>query len=681
MPVTVKVGSTTLTQRKDVQWFDPRRGPGNAQFSLANDDTQNSLLEIGTLVTFSLGSTVFMYWNVEKINRVAIDGEESKGQITTYSGRSTIAQLDNSHIYPATGIRDLVSPIFTGRIGTKPYDDVRRMGAPDPSYDHSGWDAAVEALPAIGAFMPEGWRDTDGPQWIWSEALDAGAHPAGRCYLASPSFSTLGTFSVDIDFGMLNGGRIYMDGALVAAIDPVTELDGGSRARQVTVETTDGTHSIVAVVDHYDDTQAGGLLLSVYETGTDTVVIRTSDSWKALGYPTTLPGLTSGAIDIALFDESIARGELDGWDYDFSATTDTGSTVFPQIPGDVVVQVGDSMLDLQAQLEEGWQEYAALAQNGGFTLSAWVVEGVPLDGGGVAPSRGADTDVEIEVGRNALEVTHEVTDSLATVVLMRWGDGYIEGQIDDAVTAYGRRTSMLRISEQMDGPAALWTAYASLLPISEAATAITVRYDPDTGEEPYDAFWCADRITAPTITGGTSLYPVESIAGEEDEVGNISWTLELATSTQVLAQIWQRWLGRNNNGTLNGRSASASPSSPSIRKTVTLDWTRVSFGGGGNAVATLDDIGDPWAAEATSRVVKLELKCTDAGTGDTTLTLYKNGSSTGDSVTLGADETVSTVYPSSGAVFELADVMWPKVTAAGGATGINLTVWLAATGA
>ena len=92
-------------------------------------------------------------------------------------------------------------------------------------------------------------------------------------------------------------------------VDPVTELDGGSRARQVTVETTDGTHSIVAVVDHYDDTKAGGLLLSVYETGTDTVVIRTSDSWKALGYPTTLPGLTSGAIDIALFDESM-RGEL-----------------------------------------------------------------------------------------------------------------------------------------------------------------------------------------------------------------------------------------------------------------------------------------------------------------------------------------------------------------------------------
>lgn len=683
MALVVKVGATTLTQPFGMKWYDPRTGPGHAEMSLANDDSQTSLLTIGTTVKFYVDTTLFLLWNVENVTKVTIDGDEAAGQITTYSGRTTIAELERSCVFPATGIRDVDTPIFVGRIGTKPYDYVRHMGAPDPSYDYTVHDPAVEALSAVGAFMPLGWRDNGAVKWIWSEALTAGAHPAGKCYLWSPTFTTTGVFSVDIDFAMLDGGPIYMDGVLVGNIDPVTEADGGQQRRTVTVETTDGTHSIMAIVSHQDAAKAGGLLCTVYEHGTSTVLLRSDDTWYALGYPTELPGLTPGAIGGVILDESIARDELDGWTYDFDAVDDSDGTDWPTIPGDVPLQVGDTDLDVFNQLTEGWIEFAALPANGGRTLSAWVAEGVDLPGGGTGTGRGSTTAVEIEAGVNALEIVHEQVDVLATVILGQWGDGHIEGQIDDSVTAHGRRVAMLRITDVTEGEAALWSMYATLLPISEPGLSISVRFDPTgDGDEPYVDFWPADKVTAPTINGSTALYPVEAIGGEVDDVGNIDWTIELSTAREILQQVWNRWLSRNNNGTIGGRSRSASPSSPSITSSQrTVDWIKEVFAGGGTNVATLDDVGDPAAAEVQCRVVKLELRAVDAGTGDTTLTLYRNGSSTSDSVTLGNGDVLATVYPSSGQVYEIADFMWPKVTAEGGHTGCNLTVWLAATGA
>ena len=683
MALVVKVGTTTITESFAQKWYDPRRGPGHAEITLANDDTQNSLLELGTLVSFYLDATLFMLWNVENIRKVSIDGNEAAGQITVYSGRSTLAQLERSCVFPATGIRDVDTPIFAGRIGTKPYDYVRHMGAPDPSYDHTAHDPAVEALPAIGAFMPEGWRDNGAVSWIWSEALTASAHPAGKCYLWSPNFTTTGVFSVDLDFAMLDGGLLYMDGVLVGLIDPVTEADGGRQRRTVTVETTDGAHSIMAIVSHQDAAKAGGLLCAVYEHGTSDVLLRSDDSWFALGYPSTLPGLTPGAIGGVVFDESVARDELDGWTRDFTDTQDTGGTNWPTIPGDVPLQVGDTVHDVSDQLTEGWWEYAALPSNGGDVLSAWLADGVEIPGGGIATGRGEEVAVEIEIGVNAVEVVHEQVDVLATVILGQWGDGHIEGQFDDAVTAYGRRVAMLRITDVTEGEAALWAMYATLAPIAEPGLSITVKYDPvDDTDTPYKTFWPADKITAPSMDGGADVYPVAAIGGEVDDVGNIDWTVELSTAQEILQQIWQRWLSRNNNGTLGGRSRSASPSSPSITSSQrTVDWIKEVFSGGGLNVATLDDIGDPAAFLVQCRVVKLELRAVEAGVSDTTLELYRNGSATGDSVTLGDSEVLVTAYPSAGEVYEIADFMWPKVTAEGGHSGVNLTVWLAATGA
>jgi hypothetical protein len=181
-----------------------------------------------------------------------------------------------------------------------------------------------------------------------------------------------------------------------------------------------------------------------------------------------------------------------------------------------------------------------------------------------------------------------------------------------------------------------------------------------------------DTVTAPNISGTPSTYRM--MACSWDQIGDIvAFTPELASSRDIAEQRWTRWLIRTNNGTINGRSRSASVSSASIKVPVTVvEPVVVTFSTDGAYAPETNDESAPKAADRALRLVKLVANCTAAGVADTDAEMLREGSLTGDAVTLPASTTEATAYFVAGETYAYAETMALRITDAGGHEGISV---------
>lgn len=266
--------------------------------------------------------------------------------------------------------------------------------------------------------------------------------------------------------------------------------------------------------------------------------------------------------------------------------------------------------------------------------------------------------------------------TLKNVVLIRWGDGFIEGVVDDSVTEWGRRESMLSISNVTSGPSALWTAYATIVPISQPETSIVVGIEPvDTTDQPYEAFGIGDTVTAPDIDGTPTEYRVAAISCQEDEDGNLTWFPELATARDIQEQRWERWLRRTANGTLEGRSRAATPTSPSIINAGKVNVTEITFSTTGGGETLIGDIGTPYRPREQMLLYRMDGEAAVAGlTADTDVELTLELTGVGETVTIPDSGDTGYVDFVAPILVDTTDLVNIETTGEGGHTGVSVTV-------
>ncbi len=669
--LVTKVDGTILAECLPAGGQEILNQAGTGTFALALDDPQNADCVIGAVVTQELdGTAVAGEWLIAEREVVRLDPDDDESQLVVsyvcdgYSPKDAI-------VYPAQGIYEVPSGPMAGlKIATKPYSDDRYFGPMERYYDDSGWAAATEALAPHGPFRPEGFPDYDA-WWIWDATLVDGAHPTGtKWFRATFTPASAVVFAVKIVLASLDAHEVYLDGTLISKTDPAIDTNAATKARAITVEINgDQPHTIAARVDH-TSAGAGGFLCAVYEHGTANVLTRTDPTWLVADIGDE-PGMTPGGVLTQLYDEAQDRGALVGHGATFSATTDTRGEPWPTIVGDFAVRVLDGYDDVVDQIAEGWMDWW-YEPGDGPNLSAVTADGVPRPGG-TGTGRGGASGVTFAEGVNCTELAHAERDTTKTVALARWGDGFIEGQIDEAVTARGRREVGLALSSINSGPSTLWTMLANLKPVSTPEVSIIITIEPDDETDtPLLAFRVGDRVTAPDANGEPTTYRVMAISWDEDDDGALSWRVELATARDVQEQVWHRWLRRTGNGTLDGRSRSATVTSPSIMNAGTVAVIEKQWGIGG-AEALVGDRGDPWRPRERQIIYRLELECDVPGaTGDTTVQLY-DGISPGPTVTLAVTEGQGWADITEPILVDTLDTLNVETIAAGGHTGVTFT--------
>lgn len=673
--LTVKVDGTTLTERFGVKDQDIGSDIGMGEFSLLNDDTQRSICVLGADVCFELDGNPILWWTIKEIEPVTIGDGEEADEVTTYRGPTF--SLKDGIVYMSKGMYEVTSPAYLAGlvISTKPFSDDRYLGWMEPQYDDSAWSAAVEVLDPAGPFRPEGFPDP-AAHWIWHEADTAGEHATGSGFFRT-TFTTVSdvVFAVKIFTAGLDEYELYLDGVLIAKTDPATDSDAGQVARAITVEINGALpHTLAARVTHTVEGLAG-FLCTVYEHKTDTVLVRSDDTWAAIDAADE-PSMTPGSVMSQLVGEAQDRGALGGVTLDFTDTVDSDGTNWPAIVGDFAVKVLDELDLVQDQLAESYVEWAYLPENGGKELSMWVAPGIDIPGGGTGVGRGSASGVEFVRGVNCTGLSHQGVDEIKNVGLIRWADGFIEGSIADSVTANGRRESGISISNVQSGPSALWTAFATLNPISTLTNSVIIAIEPeDLTDEPYSAFTIGDTVTAPDSSGTPTEYRVASISFTEDDDANLTWFIELGTARDLQEQRWQRWLRRTANGTLDGRSRSATPTSPSIINAGPVSPIEVTFSTGGPNEMLIGDRGTPYHPREQLLFYRANIEADVAGvTGDSSCEIVLNDVLGGESVTLLDSEVTGFTDLVAPFLADTLDQVNVEGTEEGGHTGVTVTL-------
>lgn len=684
MSLVVEVGGVEIVNRFNVQWTDILSDVGNGEFTLLRDDAQADDIDPGDIAIISLDGTDVFAFVVEEIEDQIIEQGEEAAEVTRFSGRHTSILLDKLRVYPSKGVFDVTTPpeLSGLTVVAKPTSPDRYMGWMEPSFDDSGWSSATVALALGGDFRPKGQPDLSA-SWIWFEAPSGGNHPVGDVCLFRRTFTTGASspFAVKIIYAALDDVEVYLDGVLINKTDPARETDVGQWAREAVVEINGSLpHTLAFKVQHLK-TGMAGLTYTVYEHNTDTVLARSGTSTKVYDATAGEPGLTPGYIMNRLLSEGADRDWAhQNFASSFNATDcSRPDEAWPTITGSFEMRVGDSALDILNQLAEGWVEWTVEPGTStyvGKLLAMWNAKDVDAPGG-PAPGKGTASGVTFAQGVNCTRFHRRRRIPEFNHVLIEWGDGQLDGGISASEGTYGRLESFLSLSNVRNGPSAIRTAVATLTPLSQVAESVVVEIQPeDTDDTPYLSFGLGDTVT---VSAGALIsdYRVVAISAQEDDDGNIAWFPELATATEIYQQKQQRWLRRTANGTLDGVSRSATPSSQHITSSGKVDVREEVFSTTGADPLSVGDIGTNWRVRGESFLLyRLDAEANVAGvSGSSTVRLTIDGSSSGHSVSITSGNADGSHDINPPILVTSDQYVNVEATAAGGHTGVNVTVY------
>lgn len=150
---------------------------------------------------------------------------------------------------------------------------------------------------------------------------------------------------------------------------------------------------------------------------------------------------------------------------------------------------------------------------------------------------------------------------LSNYLLVRDANGFFTVEDAGSQATYGVRQSLLSLANVTSRLEATAVAQATLATMSQPHVATGMGIEPTgTGDNPYVDFGVGDYVTAPDETG-TSSQRVVSITVVEDENGEATFAPELRSTLDVQGERIAKQLTRLINGSLQGRSNSAAPSS------------------------------------------------------------------------------------------------------------------------
>jgi hypothetical protein len=408
--LAVTVGATTLAEPFDIEWNDPLNRLGGFSFSLTNDDPDAASCVLGAMVAIAKDDAEVFYGRIEEIRQV--DAQDSELAVTTFSGRRSVAELEVVRVFPPQFGTAGIGQMAGKTVSLDPWDSVRVLGWPDPARGAALYVDAdgADDVTLISTSRPVGFPDPD-------------AYWAGRIAGADDVYFTGQIAAGDIVSDRLTywvafggEGELYHQGVLVLRVE-AGDADQ-SKCWQITTKTNPDEPQVFTVRVRTAGTLSPNALFAFTchdpLTYDERFFFKTRASggqaWGMFADPATPPGITPGGAVIQLVDEFEARsGESLGWTFTFTDELDSAGDPWPIIPV-LPCQIGDSLIDVLDRLADAWVEWGTEVDAGSRSLSMWNAPGVTLPDSSTGVGRGAASGVAIEVGVNALELVHEVTE-------------------------------------------------------------------------------------------------------------------------------------------------------------------------------------------------------------------------------------------------------------------------------
>jgi hypothetical protein len=687
--VTAWVGATRLVHAKGIAYRDRFNEFGEASFAIqlnSTTATERALLDYDTVVGFHEFGAETATMVVKDIDQVTVATDEETSQVVVYTGPLILGELDGAVVYPATGIHEAPpGPLGGLRLGRAPWSDTVYYNWATPQLDRSSWGSAVEfiahgqmppAFPPFGhAGEPEGYP-RPATKWIMPSAITSGYHAPRTWYVATTFTSSL-CFSVDLfaAAGSNDAFQVWVDGTPMI----VADSKDGRKLHRINFGVNDGLHTIVARIEHGGGTDAGnitGFICDVFPHYDDgggllfSPFTSTSAAWACLDNPLSPPGFTSTGIVLDLLGQAQDRGSLTAWDTDFTSTTDSAGQAAQLVP-EAAFRVGLGLGQAFKQLAEDFGELGYdPTENGGRRLQWWNPQGDPLPGGGTAAGGGTATSVTLAPGVNGVKsMRHRGVGAKFTCLLGRWAEGFVEGPYVEAIAAHGRIEGFYSVPDKLHGPSVAYSVGKRLVELgvpSEAIEGLEHRLRSTT------QYRVRDTVTAPTRSGSSTSWRVMERSLSTDADGNGFVTTVLGVARDLWEERLDRW-NRKIMGTLDGKSETATVSSPSVITSETVSPAILTFSTGGSGVTLVGDRGTPQRFDGPTVITKLEIETDIAGiSGSTTARVEVDGSSIGTvSLASGASEGFAGVSP---VLVNRSSWINIETTAAGGAQGITVRV-------
>ena len=308
---------------------------GAGAIRLQNDDALLAAIDKGEFIRFSLDGTPRFLMLVEKLDTVAIAPNEEVDEVTTISGRGSLAMWESAVVLPPNGV--------TGQ----PYTETRTFDWGAPELDLTGWPVAVEIaqagqgsegvpppdFPVAWLGYPLGWSDPTG-YWTWSVAASTGpVMPAGTSYFCRDvNVTTAGYHSVYMAAD--NRHQLRIDGVLISEFDDEGSQEGYQFTLRADVYLTAGVHRIAVKATNDSGSTLAGFLFALWSQDAnrddDTLILRADDSWGAVGYPDEAPGFTAGEVIRILLEDAQGEGALTNWSLSFTDTHDSDGAAWPE---------------------------------------------------------------------------------------------------------------------------------------------------------------------------------------------------------------------------------------------------------------------------------------------------------------------------------------------------------------
>lgn len=398
------------------EWQDVMNDAGAGAVLMSRHDPEVKKIPLFSLVRFNLEGNVASQFYVEDIaDDVIMEGEESE-EVVRISGRGPLAMWEPFVVHPANGF------------GSKPLSDNRSFGWMQPNFSDVTWirpyqmfpQSSLHKPPAGFNHAPPDWDSLGGAsdvQWIWSRPkpppLGIGVfdpHPEGTSYFRA-EVTIINPANVRMLLSSFGNVRVYLDGALL-----FEDWSGAYKtiynAGRVDFPMTPGNHVFAfeceAIWPPNPATTGwlGGLLFQLQRDThiEDNAAFYSTNSsattWRALDYPSSIPGITVGRAIRELLEEAQARsflwpGVLDYWTLGFSDSHDSAGQAWPTTQG-LTLDIGTDYLSVLRQLAEVYCDIAPSAW--ALQLNAWR-----------KGTRGDEVSAEFTKGHNIISMINHLS--------------------------------------------------------------------------------------------------------------------------------------------------------------------------------------------------------------------------------------------------------------------------------
>jgi len=622
--------------------------PGAGQFKCHTQDAAvqrtgwKTLLAYGNIVVMHDTQTdKWFAWLIEKRDRVVIAAGEHAEEQWTVSGRGIGAMLQDAVVYPEYGIRRTAADQRNFNFASKPSD----------WYISSEWTGTPHGVTWSASTThtrhPKGWPDPSA-QWIWSSNPDANS-PAGTVFFRK-SFTISSPERVSFYCTADNRFNLYIDGELVMSGRHWTQY------QRFDIDLDPGTHWVAIRGVNDPGAASGGsnpagVILTAYQIDplSDKKLARilhTDTTWDMRPYGTKPPGWDPGDLMKTLVSEAKVRGvdAMQHFNVNVGTNTDSAGHTWPN--NSIVSRafdVGADYLDVLSQTAETSCEWLCRWNNPGgvgskIYLDLWTSHGV--DRSVYDPVHNLDP-VIIRRGFNALESSYSGDASgLQTALLLRTNDGWIEET--NSGVGIRRKESFLSLGASTEDDHALNVANATFNIASVPQETWSAKAVDMSGHVPFHDFNVGDWVLGPDEDGDLIKQRVIGITLTQDAEGNVYYVPQLNDTRHQHIKRIKRWLKSMAKGTASGRVANASPhDAQDFGNLVDSNPNEVPISHAGRLTNRVSTPYSPWF---DSTLVEVYVGLDTAGTTDTVLTVYQNGSSIGTITILAGHTTGSTAF-------------------------------------